>query len=230
MRQFLQDSSNRGDGAGGNRFADAFVQATYDLSDAQHNPHHPPSQNFYSDFGITYFDNWYRNTSVFWVSYVAAAYQRDDAHDYDRDAIINGQVQEITSYENDSGKGETDGNESLVWLEHNYDHWQTHHLEMNQVAPNTTIAGYLSLSADWLEQVARTTVHEVGHQFGLAHDTDDPTKMHMFFAAHDVTSAYGTHSVPLDKLWFREWKKAGETNSDLKKIRKAKMPGLFEWQ
>ena len=226
VRRFMDDSAARGDAAEGNRYADAFIQPVFDL--AGQNAHSTiESQNhmpagWHSDKTVGgYRDTERFNTDMFWVAYVAAIYQGLDGEDYDKNSLRAGTYTHDTN-EPDSYKAFTQAlgeNQfrpvSVVAVEQVFDAQATYS-SIPQSDPG--YAANHSRALDYYEQLARTAVHEVGHQYWLTHpepNMNDPEPV-------EGIMTEGTHRVERENFWFT-------VRNVIEVLRRTRKPGAGPW-
>ena len=212
VKRYMQDSSS----ANANRLADAFIQPEYEKL-YRFNGYLPTVNHvddaLASDPNVTIDGTEYRgsaslNSAVFWTSYLAIAYQFARGQDYDSDRWVNGQMipdpledPPVLSDSPSSAKGIT-GNEivfetSFVFVESIWDHWQAHR-KFDPSDPN------FHQSQNPEDALARTAVHEIGHQLGGLHPPREfnETVQRMVDTKIDGIMTAGTHRVEAKQFVF----------------------------
>ena len=210
-----------------NKFADAFIMPEYDvlaqysgtLEARNHWEENWTNQNEVNYNGAVDAQNGSRDlgSNIFWTSYLGIGYQYTAARDFDPDLIVNGAKNADGDERNDDGKsvrGITSHDEenpgfknSFVFVENIWDNW-TAHRNLESSDPQYAQAK----TAD--AQLARTSIHEVGHQFYMDHpvnDQDQPILQGIMSAetllvkevADPLNNEVGFSFTVRDLLWMR---------------------------
>ena len=210
-----------------NKFADAFIMPEYEvlaqysgeLASRNHWEENWTNQDEVNYDGAVDAQNGSRNlgSNIFWTSYLGIGYQYTAARDFDPDLIVNGAKNADGDERNDDGKsvrGITSHDEenpgfknSFVFVENIWDNW-TAHRNLESSDPQYA----QSKTAD--AQLARTSIHEVGHQFFMDHpvnDQDQPILQGIMSAetllvkevADPLNNEVGFNFTVRDLLWMR---------------------------
>jgi hypothetical protein len=128
---------------------------------------------------------------------VATAFEWTKSRDYDKD-VFRGDVNAPAADQTQSAKGitsESKNQTSFVFIEAIRDHYDSHspfNGTMQEAAHGTKALSFQ-------EQVARTVIHEIGHQLNIAAGPGVAGEHRP--GAADIMNA-GTHSVPVDLFDF----------------------------
>lgn len=184
-----------------NRFAEAFIQPEYDKL-AAFSGWLPRVNHVESDMvndpqvqlggEMAYRGSANLNSTTFWTSYLAIAYQFAAGQDFDSDLAMPGAMD---SDEPNSQTGVTGSGDfyavSFVFVESVWDHWSAH----RQLSP-TNAEFHQSQNPE--NALSRAAIHEIGLQFGLESSVDPVTGEEIV----DGIMTDGTHKVSAAKFYF----------------------------